>query len=197
MKRSTSKLYKPWFGIAFALLAVVLVLACGGVENLETETVTCTEGDEYDRNDYAYNTAQIKSAIIEAQLTDMGVYIPYLNSYYTESEVRMANNLNATIDHIVPISSAHWSGLCNESLKVRQEFANDLLNITLAPADLNNNQKGDHLADEWAPDNNKCWFADTVVQVRHKYNLTASISEQAELKNILEDCASVELENTQ
>ena len=196
MKRSTSKSYKPWFGIAFALIAVVLVLACGGVENLETETVVCSEGDEYDRNDYAYNSKQIKSAIIEDQLTDMGVYIPYLNSYYDEYEVSLVNNLSATIDHIVPISSAHWSGLCNESLKVRQEFANDLLNITLAPMELNS-AKGDHLADEWVPDNNKCWFADTVVQVRHKYNLTASISEQAELENILEDCASVELENTQ
>ena len=196
MKRSKGKLYKPWFGIAFALLAVTLVLACGGVENLETETVTCMEGDEYDRNDYAYNSTQIKSAIIDNQLTDMGVYIPYLNSYYDEAEVRMANNPSATIDHIVPISDAHWSGLCNESLEVRQEFANDLLNITLAPMELNN-AKGDHLTDTWVPDNNVCWFADTVVQVRHKYGLTAGISEQAELENILNRCESVELENAQ
>ena len=196
MKRSKGKLLKPWFGIAFALLAVTLVLACGGVENLETETVTCMEGDEYDRNDYAYNTTQIKSAIIDNQLTDMGVYIPYLNSYYDEAEVRMANNPSATIDHIVPISDAHWSGLCNESVEVRQEFASDLLNITLAPMELNN-AKGDHLADTWVPDNNVCWFADTVVQVRHKYNLTAGISEQAELENILNRCDSVELENAQ
>ena len=59
MKRSTSKLYRPWFGIVSILFAVVLVSACavggGSWRGLEIGITDCTNGDEYDRNDYLFD----------------------------------------------------------------------------------------------------------------------------------------------
>ena len=190
MKRSASKLYKPGFGIVFALLAVTLVLACGGAEldNLKlTDPKICSEGDAYNLNHYSYIAEEIKSEIIEDQLIDKGVYVPYLNSYYDESEVRLPNNTNATIDHIVARRNAHDSGLCNESVKVRREFARDLLNITLAPRDLNS-RKGSDTADGWKPDKNECWFVYTIVQVKDKYDLTVTSPERSALNRIWNSC---------
>ena len=191
MKRSTSKLYKPWFGIAFTLIAVTLVLACGGAEldNLKlTDPKICSEGDAYNPNHYSYIAEEIKSEIIEDQLIDKGVYIPYLNNYYDESEVRLSNNTNATIDHIVARRNAHDSGLCNESVKVRREFASDLLNITLAPAKLNNEEKSSKTVENWKPENNVCWFAYTIVQVKDKYDLTVTPAERSALNRIWNSC---------
>ena len=190
MKRSANKLYKPGFGIVFALLAVTLVLACGGAEldNLKlTDPKICSEGDAYNPNHYSYIAEEIKSEIIEDQLIDKGVYVPYLNSYYDESEVRLPNNTNATIDHIVARRNAHKSGLCNESVKVRREFASDLLNITLAPRDLNS-RKGSDTADGWKPNNNECWFVYTIVQVKDKYDLTVTPAERSALNRIWNSC---------
>ena len=52
------------------------------------------------------------------------------------------------------------------------QFARDLLNLTLASPSLNRSQKGDKDAAEWMPDQNRCWFAQTIVDVRLMYGLT-------------------------
>ena len=191
MKRSTNKLYKPWFGIAFALTAVILVLACGGteVDKLKIDPNVCSEGDTYDTRNYSYTAKQIRSEIVDTQSDDRGqIYIPYLDIYYDESYVQLSSNSNATIDHIVARRNAHDSGLCNESVKVRREFASDLLNITLASAKLNNEEKGSKTADGWVPANNKCWFAYTIVKVKNEYNLVVTPSEKSALNRIWNSC---------
>ncbi len=76
------------------------------------------------------------------------------------------------IEHIVARSEAHDSGLCAADAQTQKRFSSDLLNLTLAAPNVNRCQKVAKDAAEWLPDLNRCWFADRVVRVRQKYNLT-------------------------
>ena len=117
------------------------------MDDLKVGSNVCSEDDRYISNDYSYNAELIKSKIIDTESDDRGrVYIPYLGSYYEESEVKSV----ATIEHIVARKNAHDSGLCNKSAGARKRFANDLLNITLAPSSLNS-AKGHDTVDDWMP----------------------------------------------
>ena len=90
-------------------------------------------------------------------------------------------------------SEAHDSGLCAANDAIRREFASDLLNLTLADPSVNRHQKSDKDAAEWLPDLNKCWFADRIVQVRLKYELTVDQAEADALGLVLTGCSSVEM----
>ena len=80
--------------------------------------------------------------------------------------------LESDIEHIVAISEAHDSGLCAAPGIVRQRFARDLDNLTLATPRLNRHEKASDDAAEWLPDQNWCWFAARIVAVRQEYPLT-------------------------
>ena len=56
-----------------------------------------------------------------------------------------------------------------------------------------NSVKGDRDAAQWLPDENRCWFADRVLQVRLKYDLTVDQAEADALELILSRCESTEL----
>ena len=98
MKRSTNKLYKPWVGIVSILFTVVLVSACasggGNWRDLEIGIVDCTNGDEYDHNDYRFNLEDTWMALLEMEdtLIDEGIiYIP-LDQYHEFSSYRDIEN---------------------------------------------------------------------------------------------------------
>ena len=55
---------------------------------------------------------------------------------------------------------------------MRERFARDLDNLTLATPALNRHQKGAKGATDWLPELNRCWFAETVIAVRQEYELT-------------------------
>ena len=90
-------------------------------------------------------------------------------------------------------SEAHDSGLCAANDAMRREFAADLLNLTLAGPTVNRHQKSGKDAAEWLPDMNTCWFADRVIQVRLKYELTVDQAEADALGLVLTGCSSVEM----
>ena len=90
-------------------------------------------------------------------------------------------------------SEAHDSGLCAAIDAMRREFAADLLNLTLADPSVNRHQKSGKDAAEWLPDMNTCWFADRVIQVRLKYELTVDQAEADALGLVLTGCSSVEM----
>ena len=92
------------------------------------------------------------------------------------------------IEHIVARSEAHDSGLCAASLEVRERFARDLDNLTLAIPELNRYDKVAKDAAGWLPDLNRCWFAHTVITVRQKYELTIDQLEADALEAVLEGC---------
>ena len=76
---------------------------------------------------------------------------------------------------------------------MKRQFANDLLNITLASTALNRYEKIAKDASEWLPSRNQCWFASRVVSVRLKYRLTIDRAEAASLTRVLAGCASTAL----
>ena len=93
------------------------------------------------------------------------------------------------IEHIVARSEAHDSGLCGADTATRRQFARDLRNLTLASATLNK-QKGSKDATEWLPAQNRCWFAQTIVEVRLAYGLTIDEPEVESLERILSSCSA-------
>ena len=137
----------------------------------------------YDRDDYPYEQS-VELKIIER----MGgkIYSPYTGKYFK-------NRKETDIDHIVSFSEAHDSGLCSASLGVRQRFAKDMLNLTLASPDVNRRQKRAYDAAQWMPPANKCWYAYKVVKVRLEYGLTIDKQEARALDKVLRTCNSYQM----
>ena len=79
---------------------------------------------------------------------------------------------------MVARSEAHDSGLCAADGRTKRQFANDLLNLTLAGPQVNRYQKVDKDAAEWLPAQNQCWLAARVMDVREKYGLTKGSTRQ-------------------
>ena len=78
-------------------------------------------------------------------------------------------------------------------MDTRRQFANDLLNLTLASPSVNRHQKSDNNPAEWLPAVNRCWHVDRVVQVRLAYGLTIDRAEAAAIDAVLSGCDSTEL----
>ena len=94
---------------------------------------------------------------------------------------------------IVARSEAHDSGLCKAPAEVRRRFASHLLNLTLASPSVNRWQKSGKDVAEYLPDLNRCWFANRVVEVRTRYDLTVDRRERDVLGLVLSGCASTEM----
>ncbi len=136
----------------------------------------------YQASDYSYpQTVELR--IIESLGS---IWSPYTGRTFT-------NRRETDIEHIVARSEAHDSGLCAATASTRRRFSTDLLNLTLASPNVNRNQKRDHDAADWLPTLNRCWFADRVVRVRQKYNLSIDRREADALERILGSCTSVAL----
>ena len=134
----------------------------------------------YSSSDYSY-PASVESRIVESMQGN--IYGPYTGTCFNSTR-------ETDIEHIVARSEAHDSGMCAETVERRKEFARDLLNLTLASPGVNRDQKGDRDAADWLPDVNQCWFADRVVQVKAKYNLTVDPAERDALEQVLSACES-------
>ena len=93
------------------------------------------------------------------------------------------------IDHIVALSEAHDSGMCDRTLDEKRVFANDLNNLTLASPALNR-RKAAKDAGEWMPPNARCWFARAVISVKRAYELTIDDTERRELERVISVCRS-------
>ncbi len=137
----------------------------------------------YRSKDYAY--PQSVEPRIENSIGK--IYSPYTGRCFT--------NLKQTdIEHIVARSEAHDSGLCAATAETRRRFASDLLNLTLASPSVNRHQKKHYDAAEWLPQQNRCWFAATVVAVKQKYYLTVDRREAQVLESILSSCSSMAMQ---
>ena len=134
----------------------------------------------YNSDDYSYSQS-VEAEVVES----MGgiIYSPYNGQYFESTK-------ETDIEHIVARSEAHDSGLCGASADVRSAFAEDVLNLTLASPSVNRHQKSDNDAAEWLPELNQCWYADRIVQVRQKFDLTIDQAEANVLEGILSGCSS-------
>ena len=138
--------------------------------------------EEYDSDDYHYSPS-VEPKIVDAQ---GGIYGPYTGTWL--DSIRETD-----IEHIVARSEAHDSGLCAASPDTRDQFASDLLNLTLASPSVNRHQKVAKDAAEWLPDLNHCWYVDRVVQVRQEYGLTIDREEADAIDTVLAGCESTEM----
>ena len=134
----------------------------------------------YSSSDYSYPSS-VEARIVESLAG--AIYGPYTGTCFDSTR-------ETDIEHIVARSEAHDSGLCAQPVDRRKEFARDLLNLTLASPGVNRDQKRDHDAADWLPDLNQCWFADRVVQIKTKYNLTVDPDERDALEEVLSACES-------
>ena len=129
-------------------------------------------------NDYTY-PPELEEQIVKRL---GGIFSPYTCETF--------DSLRKTeIEHVVAPSEAHDSGLCSADRATRQRFARDLRNLTLASGTLNR-QKGSKDATEWQPAQNRCWFAQTIVEVRLAYGLTIDEPEVETLERILSSCSA-------
>ena len=175
-----------------ALIALASLPACTASDDQDPAPADTWRGltiaDEdrcspYDSDDYSYPQS-VEPRIVEG----MGgiIYGPYTG--------RRFDSIRETdIEHIVARSEAHDSGLCAAGEETRARFASDVLNLTLAAPQVNRQQKRAYDAAEWLPQQNRCWFADRVVQVRQKYALTIDQEEADALDEVLSACASVDM----
>ena len=132
----------------------------------------------YDASEYHY------PQLVEPRIADSlgGTYSPYTCETF--------RSLNETdIEHIVARSEAHDSGLCAASPVRKQQFARDMRNLTLSAPHLNRDVKVAKDAADWTPDENRCWFAWRVIDIRRAYDLTIDRREAAALDAILAACS--------
>ncbi len=140
----------------------------------------------YSRRDYPYSQS-VEPRIVET--LGNRIYGPYTKQVFTDLK-------QTHIDHIVAMSEAHDSGLCAATAATRRDFASDLLNLTLASPEVNGCRTGGKCAQdaaEWLPQQNQCWFAGRVVEVRRKYHLTIDHREADALDRVLAACPSTAL----
>jgi hypothetical protein len=117
------------------------------------------------------------------------VYGPYTSRYFD-------NDRQTDIEHIVAASEGHDSGLCDASVSKRIQFATDQLNLTLASPEVHRCGEGGKCgfdAAEWMPQRNKCWFANRVLEIKTKYDLSVDEAEAAALEAVLSSCESVDM----
>ena len=131
----------------------------------------------YNADEYSYPQS------VEPQIADRlgDVYSPYTCETFGELT-------ETDIEHIVARSEAHDSGLCSASPERKREFARDILNLTLSAPHLNRSLKGAKDAADGRPDENRCWLAWRVIDVRRAYDLTIDRREADALDAILETC---------
>lgn len=139
-------------------------------------------GNRYDRDEYGSRYRSKEDDIIK----ELGaIYGPYTGMCYESDR-------DTTIEHIVAIHEAHTSGLCNVDTETKRTFAGDLLNLTLASAEVNG-AKSNLDAFDWLPEKNRCWFAQRIVDVKLKYGMTVDRDEADALEGILSECTSTAL----
>ena len=136
----------------------------------------------YNRSEYAY-PREIEIQVVRLQ---GGLYSPYDGTCFRSRR-------ESDIEHLVALAEAHRSGMCSRSETEKSAFASDPLNLTLATPELNRGEKIAKDAAEWLPEENRCWFAHRVIQVKTKYGLSVDKSEARALQKVLRKCNSTQL----
>ncbi len=153
----------------------------------------CDTRDDVLRRDLTRATITAGSGgceVATGTLTDpySGTTIPFTRGVDTSSEVQ--------IDHVVALSNAWQTGAFAWTPDVREQFANDPLNLLAVQGRLNG-QKGDGDAATWLPPATgiRCAYVARQVAVKTKYRLWATPPEQAATARLLTGCPGQTLPN--
>ena len=96
--------------------------------------------------------------------------------------VRRDGTAATDIEHIVALAEAHDSGIANNR---RRNIASDLDNLTISHLTVNRHQKSARDAGEWIPARHGAWFANQVIKVKLKYDLSVDPAERDALELLL------------
>ena len=146
------------------------------------EEPSCPE-IRYDReNDYRVPENEWRGALKGRILWQQEghVFEPYTMRVFTNT--KLLQN-----EHVVAVKEAHDSGLCRADAETKTRFVTDTDNLTLATPEVNR-AKAALDAGEWVPDENRCWFAATIVHVKRKYDLSVDAREKSNLDRMLQSC---------
>ena len=175
---------------AFIGVIMIAILGVNPVKSIASETwrgLTIAQEHRcslYNRKrDYKYTTS-IEEDIV-AQIGK--IYSPFTGTCFNSTA-------ETDVDHIVALSEAHDSGLCETDPSVRTQFASDIRNLTIASPFVNRTQKRGKDAGEWLPDINGCWFAGRVLDIKRAYGLTIDQKEANALEEILANCTDTAME---
>ena len=142
---------------------------------------------DYEAKKYVYSSVLDKRYVEALGYTvdskgklDRGIKSPYVKGI----KIRYLQDMD--IEHIVPRSEAHDSGLCSRPDEWRT-FASDMDNITIASEHVNRTLKSDHEPQEWMPDKRQKWYLTTWLDVKKKYGLTIDTVERDAIKAHLAD----------
>ena len=142
----------------------------------------CEEGVRvgYDRDTFGSAYSSLEDDIIDSLPKSGGqVYTPYICKLF---DIRADGTATTDIEHIVALAEAYDSGLAESQFRI---FAGDLDNLTIADPAVNRSQKSDRDAGEWEPPQNSGWFANRVVSVKQKYDLSVNPAERDALQSML------------
>ena len=143
----------------------------------------------YDADRYVY-PATLDKRYVEARgytVDEKGKLNKGFPSPYVRG-IKMRYVQSMDIEHIVPRSEAHDSGLCSRPDEWRT-FASDMDNITVSSEYVNRTLKSDREPHEWMPDIRGRWYAKTWAQVKAKYGLSVDEAERDALwKALGEKC---------
>ena len=168
--------------LAAALLLFWITSAAQGQAILDSLNILKVEPEnwctDYDRSEYSSGVRDIEQKIVEEQ---GGMFSPYDGMCFESLR-------ESDIEHIVAVSEAHSSGMCARSREEKRTFDSDLLNLTLADPYLNRHEKIAKDFAEWQPDQNVCWYAARIVDVKSKYDLSVDQAEKDALAQALNNC---------
>jgi len=116
-----------------------------------------------------------------------------LHDPYTGMEIKFkrgaSTSADVQIDHVVALSNAWQTGAQLLDGSVREDLANDPLNLLAADGKANQ-QKSDGDAATWLPSNKsfRCQYVTRQVEVKSKYSLWVTTAEKRAIARVLESC---------
>lgn len=121
-----------------------------------------------------------------------------LNDPYTAKTIQFIRGQTTSddvqIDHVVALSDSWQKGAQLLSPGLREQFANDGLNLLAVDGSANMN-KGDGDAATWLPPNKsiRCGYVARQVTVKLKYSLWITAAEKSAIANVLQNCPNQQL----
>lgn len=120
---------------------------------------------------------------------DGKIDLPYPSPYVAGIAFRFVQSMD--IEHVVPRSEAHDSGMCGRPPDEMAAFARDAENIQVASAHVNRYVKRAKEPHEWLPDIHADRYVWTWAGVKRKYRLTVDPAERDALERVVGDCAGL------
>ena len=146
---------------------------------LAVEAESRCPAQKYDRAEYGTRYRSKEDDLVD----ELGaIFGPYSGRCFDSTS-------ETDIEHMVALHEAHHSGMCFADRETKRRFAGDILNLTLAAPEVNR-AKSSLDAFDWMPEQNACWFAQRVVDVKLKYGMSVDRDEAEALELVLAGCES-------